>query len=101
MLDLFFIFNYYSCFFNPDFLIMKNKPVFSFICIGLLLCTGAFIPSWGQGALSINDQGYFEMPGLERGGWHDAGDYDLRIESQAVSTWRLAMMYELFNIDYR
>jgi endoglucanase len=39
------------------------------------------------------------VPYLDRGGWHDAGDYDLRIESQAVSTWRLAMMYELFHID--
>jgi endoglucanase len=39
------------------------------------------------------------VPDLDRGGWHDAGDYDLRIESQAVTTWRLAMMYELFNID--
>jgi endoglucanase len=39
------------------------------------------------------------VPFLDRGGWHDAGDYDLRIESQAVSTWRLAMMYELFKID--
>ncbi len=39
------------------------------------------------------------VPNLDKGGWHDAGDYDLRIESQAVSTWRLAMMYELFNID--
>jgi len=39
------------------------------------------------------------VPFLDRGGWHDAGDYDLRIESQAVSTWRLAMMYELFHID--
>ena len=39
------------------------------------------------------------VPFLDRGGWHDAGDYDLRIESQAVTTWRLAMMYELFNID--
>jgi len=39
------------------------------------------------------------VPHLDRGGWHDAGDFDLRIESQAVSTWRLAMMYELFHID--
>lgn len=38
------------------------------------------------------------VPYLDRGGWHDAGDYDLRIESQAVTTWRLAMMYELFDI---
>jgi endoglucanase len=39
------------------------------------------------------------VPFLDRGGWHDAGDYDLRIESQAVTTWRLAMMHELFGID--
>lgn len=39
------------------------------------------------------------VPHLDRGGWHDAGDYDLRIESQAVTTLRLAWMYELFNMD--
>jgi endoglucanase len=39
------------------------------------------------------------VPDLDRGGWHDAGDYDLRLESQAVTTWRLAMMYEQFHID--
>jgi hypothetical protein len=39
------------------------------------------------------------VPYLDRGGWHDAGDYDLRIESQAVTTIRLAWMYELFNMD--
>jgi len=39
------------------------------------------------------------VPFLDHGGWHDAGDYDLRIESQAVTTLRLAMMYELFGID--
>ncbi len=36
---------------------------------------------------------------IDQGGWHDAGDYDLRVESQAVTTWRLALMYELFDID--
>jgi hypothetical protein len=39
------------------------------------------------------------VPNLDRGGWHDAGDFDLRIESQAVTTWRLAMMHELFSYD--
>jgi endoglucanase len=39
------------------------------------------------------------VPDIDRGGWHDAGDYDLRVESQAVTTWRLALMYELFDID--
>lgn len=39
------------------------------------------------------------VPHLDRGGWHDAGDFDLRIESQSKTTWRLAMMHELFGID--
>ena len=39
------------------------------------------------------------VPFLDRGGWHDAGDYDLRIESQSVTTWRLAMMAEQFGIN--
>ena len=39
------------------------------------------------------------VPNLDRGGWHDAGDFDLRIESQSVTTWRLAMMYEYFGLD--
>jgi hypothetical protein len=39
------------------------------------------------------------VPFLDRGGWHDAGDFDLRIESQAKTTWRLAMMHELFGAD--
>jgi len=39
------------------------------------------------------------VPEINRGGWHDAGDYDLRVESQAVTTWRLALMHELFDIN--
>jgi hypothetical protein len=39
------------------------------------------------------------VPHLDRGGWHDAGDYDLRVESQANTTLRLAQMYELFGRD--
>ena len=34
------------------------------------------------------------------GGWHDAGDDDLRIESQADETYILASMYELFGLTY-
>ena len=37
------------------------------------------------------------VPGLNIGGWHDAGDYDLRIESQASEAYILAMAYENFN----
>lgn len=41
------------------------------------------------------------VPGLNIGGWHDAGDYDLRVESQAGTVYKLGLMYELFhnNID--
>lgn len=34
------------------------------------------------------------IPGLNIGGWHDAGDYDLRVESQAGEAYILAMAYE-------
>lgn len=40
------------------------------------------------------------VPGLNAGGWHDAGDYDLRIESQADEVKILAQAYEEFNEQY-
>lgn len=40
------------------------------------------------------------VPGLNVGGWHDAGDYDLRIESQAMTVMALSYTYEEFGIDY-
>ena len=40
------------------------------------------------------------VPGLNVGGWHDAGDYDLRVESQIRTTWLLAMMVEEFKLEY-
>lgn len=40
-----------------------------------------------------------QVPGLNVGGWHDAGDYDLRVESQAGSVWTLALAYEEFNVQ--
>jgi endoglucanase len=40
------------------------------------------------------------VPGLNIGGWHDAGDYDLRIESQSETVYRLALAYELFGVNY-
>jgi endoglucanase len=36
------------------------------------------------------------VPGLNVGGWHDAGDYDLRVESQAQTVIALALAYEEF-----
>jgi endoglucanase len=40
------------------------------------------------------------VPGLDAGGWHDAGDYDLRIESQIGTVWLLAEMVEEFGLNY-
>ena len=40
------------------------------------------------------------VPGLNVGGWHDAGDYDLRIESQAETVIALALAYEEFDLNY-
>lgn len=40
------------------------------------------------------------LPGLNFGGWHDAGDFDLRVESQAGETYILAMAYEAFGKQY-
>jgi len=40
------------------------------------------------------------VPELNMGGWHDAGDYDLRIESQSNEAYTLALAYEAFNIKY-
>ena len=55
--------------------------------------------------------GYAQMPGLSKyaegekvpgvnvGGWHDAGDFDLRVESQAGESYILALAYEQFHPD--
>ena len=40
------------------------------------------------------------VPGLNKGGWHDAGDFDLRIESQAETVHGLTLAYEQFNVQY-
>ncbi len=41
-----------------------------------------------------------QVPGLNRGGWHDAGDYDLRVESQAGEVWILSQAFEQFNTEW-
>ena len=40
------------------------------------------------------------VPGLNTGGWHDAGDYDLRVESQSGEVYILTMAYEAFGVNY-
>jgi endoglucanase len=40
------------------------------------------------------------VPGLDQGGWHDAGDFDLRIESQAETIHMLSLIHEMFGTSY-
>jgi hypothetical protein len=56
-----------------------------------------------------NIDGYAQQPGISSyqaleqvtnvnvGGWHDAGDYDLRVESQAGESFILSLAYETFH----
>ncbi len=54
-----------------------------------------------QGSSTLTDFNPLEqVPGLNAGGWHDAGDYDLRVESQAGTVWTLALAYEEFGVDW-
>jgi hypothetical protein len=40
------------------------------------------------------------VKGLNIGGWHDAGDYDMRVESQGTEVQILALAYEEFKARY-
>ena len=40
------------------------------------------------------------VPGLNRGGWHDAGDFDLRIESQSGEAYLLSLVYDAFRVEW-
>ncbi len=40
------------------------------------------------------------VPGLNSGGWHDAGDYDLRVESQSGEIYMLTKLWETFHVNY-
>ncbi len=54
--------------------------------------------SYQQGPSTLTSfKGGDHVPNLDRGGWHDAGDYDLRIESQADTVHGLALAWELFH----
>lgn len=59
------------------------------------------IDGYVQGDTTLTDYAPGDIvPGLDRGGWHDAGDYDLRIESQIGTIWLLARMVEEFGLDH-
>jgi len=54
-----------------------------------------------QGPSTLTTYGSGEpVPGLNVGGWHDAGDFDLRVESQSDTVYGLALAYESFRVDY-
>ena len=56
---------------------------------------------YAQGASTLTKYQPLEhVSGLDAGGWHDAGDYDLRVESQMGTTWLLAKMIEEFGLHY-
>lgn len=40
------------------------------------------------------------VPGLAIGGWHDAGDYDMRVESLSDEIRILSLAFEEFNVNY-
>lgn len=56
---------------------------------------------YAQGPSTLTKYGPGEpVPGLNVGGWHDAGDFDLRVESQAGEAYILSAAYEEFQVDY-
>ncbi len=57
------------------------------------------IDGYAQGPSTLTKYAPGEhVPGLDAGGWHDAGDYDLRVESQAGEAYILALTYETFGV---
>jgi endoglucanase len=59
------------------------------------------IDGYFQGPSTLTKYKPFEhVPDLNSGGWHDAGDYDLRVESQAETVQILALANEEFNVAY-
>ena len=59
------------------------------------------IDGYAQGPTTLTKYaGGDPVPGLDRGGWHDAGDDDMRVESQAETIQGLALLYEAFGVDY-
>jgi hypothetical protein len=55
---------------------------------------------WQGSSTLTSFKSYERVPGLNVGGWHDAGDFDLRVESQAETVRILALIYEAFHVDY-
>ena len=60
----------------------------------------SYIEGYKQGPTTDTPySGYAHIPGLDRGGWHDAGDFDLSASSQTWATLMLALAWESFGVD--
>ena len=60
----------------------------------------SFIEDYRQGATTDTPfAGFQHIPGLDSGGWHDAGDFDLATGSQSWVTLMLALARENFAVD--
>lgn len=56
---------------------------------------------YSQGSSTLTHYDELEhVPGLNAGGWHDAGDYDLRVESQAGTVYMLSLAFEEFSVNW-
>ena len=61
---------------------------------------GNHIDGYNQASgIPCNAQAGDIVKGLNEGGWHDAGDFDLRVESQSNEAYILALTYEFFHPD--
>jgi hypothetical protein len=56
---------------------------------------------WKQGPSTLTKFKPGEhIPGMNQGGWHDAGDYDVVLKSQIGTIWLLSKMVEEFGLNY-
>lgn len=65
----------------------------------LMAQVGNHIDGYVQDATALTYPSGAHVGGLALGGWHDAGDYDIRIESQAEETYVLSLAWENFHPD--
>lgn len=64
-----------------------------------MAAVGNHIDGYVQAAGLSKYHAHEVVPGVNVGGWHDAGDFDLRVESQAGEAYILTMAYEAFHPD--
>lgn len=65
----------------------------------LMAATGNHFDGYTQQAGPSKYAAGEKVPDVNVGGWHDAGDFDLRVESQTGEAYILALAYEAFRPD--